>query len=334
MRPFEFKSAHSPQEAMDHFATSPTVMYLAGGTTMVDLMKLNVLEPETLVYLDVGKRAPVARSNDSMVVDAHAKMSDVAEHPLITEHFPMISESLLLSASPQIRNMATIGGNLLQRTRCSYFRDPSLRCNKRNPGSGCDAIGGSDRMMAVLGISERCIATHPSDLAVALVALEAVVRTRNASGSRSIPIRDFYIAYGDDPSAENVLQDGELIEFVELPMTVAGKNSLYLKIRDRASYEFALASAAVALEVDGGKIRVAKIALGGVGTKPWAIPEIEVALVNQPATRETFEHSATEALKNAKPLESNGFKVELCKRTLVRALEYAARGQHPKWYEH
>ena len=334
MQPFRFKTGDSVEAEVRDFGMAPGAMYLAGGTTMLDLMKLDVLRPDSLVYISSMVDNGIERSKDKILVSAGMTMSDVAEHKLIVENFPMVSEALLLSASPQIRNMATIGGNLLQRTRCPYYRDVTYRCNKRDSGSGCDAIGGVDRMMAVLGTSEKCIATHPSDLAVSLSALAAVVHTQGVSGKRTIPIREFYIAYGEDPIAESILENGELITSIELTITPAAKNSLYLKVRDRASYEFALSSAAVGLDLDGDTIRSASIALGGVGTKPWFVKDVESFLVNRKATRETFEQAATDALKDAKPGNQNQFKIELCRRTLIRALEYATRGEHPKWYVH
>ena len=334
MQFFQFKTGDSVETEVKQVGHSKGAMYLAGGTTILDLMKLNILRPDSLIDISAMVRGGIEQSGDKVLIRAGMKMSEVAEHELIVENFPMVSEALLLSASPQIRNMATIGGNLLQRTRCSYYRDENYRCNKRVPGSGCDAIGGIDRMMAVLGVSEQCIATHPSDLAVSLAALAAVVHAQGTKGKRTIPIREFYIAYGEDPMGENVLQPGEMITAIELPITEAARNSLYLKVRDRASYEFALSSAAVGLELEGDTIRHAKIALGGVGTKPWFVADVESFLLNKRATRETFEQAATDAMKDAMPGNGNQFKIELCRRTLIRALEYATRRDHPKWYQH
>ncbi len=297
MQVFRFKTGDSVESEVQDFGSSEGAMYLAGGTTMLDLMKLDVLRPDSLVHISSLVHKGIERSKDKILVSAGMTMSDVAEHALIVENFPMVSEALLLSASPQIRNMATIGGNLLQRTRCPYYRDVTYRCNKRETGSGCDAIGGVDRMMAVLGTSEKCIATHPSDLAVSLSALAAVVHAQGARGKRTIPIREFYIAYGEDPIAENILENGELITAIELTIKPAAKNSLYLKVRDRASYEFALSSAAVGLELEEDTIRSASIALGGVGTKPWFVAEVESFFVDRKTTRGTIEKAATRLAK-------------------------------------
>ncbi|MBV9521731.1 MAG: FAD binding domain-containing protein, partial [Alphaproteobacteria bacterium] len=251
---------------------------------------------------------------------ALARMSDVADHPEVRASYPVIAEALLASASPQVRNMATMGGNLLQRTRCGYFRDAAMACNKRAPGSGCAAIGGEHRLHAVLGGSEHCIATHPSDLAVALAALDAVIVTRGPSGERRIPAETFHLLPGDTPERENALARGELILAIEVPDDRHARRSHYLKVRDRASFEFALASAAVALAIDDGTIRAARIALGGIATKPWRAREAEEMLIGAAAGEASFERAASAALAGAQPLEQNAFKVQLARRTLVRAL--------------
>ncbi|MBV8378072.1 MAG: xanthine dehydrogenase family protein subunit M, partial [Verrucomicrobia bacterium] len=248
------------------------------------------------------------------------RMTDVADHPDVTSNYPVISEALLLSASPQIRNMASIGGNLLQRTRCGYFRDVHTACNKREPGTGCSAIHGENRMHAILGTSSSCVATHPSDLAVALVALDASLRLQSGAKERLVKLDDFYLLPGDTPNRENQLQPGELITEVRVPSLPWARKSTYLKIRDRESYEFALTSAALALDIDGDTIRDVRIALGGVGTKPWNLPEVRPALAGQPLKEETFTTAAKLAVNGAKPLSQNGFKVELVQRTIVRAL--------------
>jgi xanthine dehydrogenase YagS FAD-binding subunit len=243
----------------------------------------------------------------------------------IRKQYPLLSEAILAGASAQLRNMATTGGNLLQRTRCYYFRDPSARCNKRQPGSGCDAIDGFNRIHAVLGTSDQCIATHPSDMCVALAALDAVVRTQGPRGERTIPFTEFHVEYGKDPAKESTLEPGELITAVDLPAAQPWfARSTYLKVRDRASYEFALSSAAVALNIDGGTIREARIALGGVATKPWRATDAEKALGGKPPGDAAYNAAADAALTGAKPQKFNAFKIELCKRTIVRALQTAA----------
>ena len=297
--------------------------FIAGGTTLVDLLKLGVETPPKLVDIT---RLPLAQleelPNGGLRVGAMVRNSDLARHPLMLERYPVLSLALLSGASPQLRNMATTGGNLLQRTRCPYFRDPTYaNCNKRNPGAGCAALEGHHRAMAVLGTSDHCIATHPSDMCVAMTALEATIFIEGPKGKRSVSIDDFYKLPGETPHIENVLEPGELITHVELPP--AAKGQTYLKLRDRASYEFALASAAVVAQVEGGHVRSVRIALGGVGTRPWRSHEAEKALTGKAATPANFKLAAEAALKDAKPREENGFKVELARRCLTRALKTA-----------
>ena len=297
--------------------------FIAGGTTLVDLLKLGVETPPHLVDIT---RLPLAQleelPNGGLRVGAMVRNSDLARHPLVLERYPVLSLALLSGASPQLRNMATTGGNLLQRTRCPYFRDPTYaNCNKRNPGAGCAALEGHHRAMAVLGTSDHCIATHPSDMCVAMTALEATIFIEGPKGKRSVSIDDFYKLPGETPHIENVLEPGELITHVELPP--AAKGQTYLKLRDRASYEFALASAAVVAQVEGGHVRSVRIALGGVGTRPWRSHEAEKALAGKAATPANFKLAAEAALKDAKPREENGFKVELARRCLTRALKTA-----------
>jgi xanthine dehydrogenase YagS FAD-binding subunit len=326
MNPFAYARSSSPSGAVAEVAGNPHAAFLAGGTTLVDLMQLEVMTPDSLVDVNA---LPLARietlPNGGVRVGALVRNSDLANDPTIRARYPVLSEALLSGASAQIRNMATTAGNLLQRTRCYYFRDVFSPCNKRRPGSGCAAIGGYNRIHAVLGTSEKCIAAFPGDMPVALTALEAVVRTRPPKGAeRSIPISDFYVSYGEDPARENVLEHGELITAVDLPGDAWLARSHYLKVRDRASYEFALASAAVALDVDDGKISAARVVLGGVGTKPWRSAEAERALAGQPAKPETYRAAAEAALAGSRPQKDNAFKVELAKRTLARALETVA----------
>ncbi|WP_410619694.1 FAD binding domain-containing protein [Amycolatopsis sp. cmx-8-4] len=311
MRPFELTA---PTTLDDALATPGT--FLAGGTTLVDLMKLNVLTPRHVLDInDVPLRG--IDTTDGLRFGALERMSDIAAHPGV---YPAISRALLLSASQQLRNMASIGGNLLQRTRCSYFRDVATPCNKRVPGSGCPALEGANRMHAILGSSDSCAATHASDVAVALVALDAELRLAGPDGTRTVKLAEFYRLPGDTPEVENDLRTGELITEVVVPELAWAANSTYVKVRDRQSYEFALCSAAVALDVRDGVIADARIAAGGVGTVPWRLPAVEDALRGEPATRATFEAAVSGAADGARPLSENAFKVPLLKRTLIRAL--------------
>jgi xanthine dehydrogenase YagS FAD-binding subunit len=301
--------------------------YIAGGTTLVDLMRLEIMSPTQVVDITGLPYTQVEEVAGGLKIGALVRNSDLAYHPQVAKRYAVLSEALLSGASPQLRNLATTGGNLLQRTRCPYFRDPqTTACNKRVPGSGCAAIGGFARALAVLGVSDKCIASNPSDMNVALVALDAIVHTKQANGARAIPIADLYTLPGDHPERENVLEQGELITHVELPPIEAATRSHYLKVRDRASYAFALASAAVVLELAGGTIKRARIALGGVGTKPWRASEAETALLGQKPSIEVFRKAATAALVGAKTQPSNAFKVDLARRTLVRALTETMRG--------
>ena len=311
MRPFELTAPATVDAAL----ASPGT-FLAGGTTLVDLMKLNVLTPRHI--LDINE-LPLRGidAGDGLRIGALERMSDIAGHPGV---YPVISRALLLSASQQLRNMASIGGNLLQRTRCTYFRDVATPCNKREPGSGCPAISGANRMHAVLGTSDSCVATHASDVAVALVALDAEIRLVSATGSRTVRLADFYRLPGDTPEVENDLRPGELITEVLVPRLDWASRSTYVKVRDRQSYEFALCSAAVALDIQDSRIVDARVAVGGVATVPWRLAAVEAALRGAPATLASFEDAASVAADGARPLSANGFKVSLLKRTVVRAL--------------
>ena len=299
--------------------------YLGGGTTLIDLMKLNVETPARL--LDIN-RLPLEKielaPDGGLKIGATARNSDLAYHPRVQRDYSVLSQAILNGASPQIRNMATTAGNLLQRTRCAYFRDTAMPCNKREPGSGCPAITGSNRTLAILGTSEHCIATHPSDLCVAMAALEATIHIQGPKGSRGIPFNDFHLLPGSTPQHETVLEPGDLITHVTLPPPTKGSEQVYLKLRDRTSYEFALASAAVVLTIASGKITRARIALGGVGTKPWRSPEAEAALTGRAANDASFRHAAEAALHAARPQSENKFKIELAKRCLAHALRMAA----------
>jgi CO/xanthine dehydrogenase FAD-binding subunit len=323
---FEYVRATDLDEAIVAVSADPAAAYLAGGTTQLDLMlKDGVVSPDRLVDITRLPLAGVIGGDDTIRVGALTTMEELAADPTVIQRLPLVRQALLAGASTQLRNMATIGGNLLQRTRCRYFRDPTVpACNKRQPGSGCAAVAGAARMHAILGATEHCIALHASDLCVALVALDAVVRTRGATGERSIPLTSFYRLPGDTPDVENVLEHGELITAVEVPLLPLGARSGYLKVRDRASYEFALTSAAVALTIQDGVIGEARVGLGGVGTVPWRAWGAEVVLRDAPARREVFRAAAEAALEGAWTVPGTAFKVELGKRTLVRALETVA----------
>jgi xanthine dehydrogenase YagS FAD-binding subunit len=318
MRTFTYKIPSSVREATSDFGQNSD--FIAGGTTLIDLMKLEVMTPSQLVDINRLPMRGIELTSDGLRIGALEKMSDVAEHPEVVTKYPVISQALLKSASAQLRNMASMGGNLLQRTRCGYFRDVSTPCNKRQPGSGCPAIEGWNRTHAILGASSSCVATHPSDLAVALVALDASILLQSGNNHRLVKLGDFYRVPAETPDKENQLNPGELITEIRVPRLPWAQRSVYLKIRDRESYEFALASVAVALDVDANNIRDARVAVGGVGTKPWNLPKVRDALIGKPLNQQTFEGAAKLATEGAKPLRHNAFKVELVQRTIVRAL--------------
>jgi xanthine dehydrogenase YagS FAD-binding subunit len=298
--------------------------YIAGGTDMVQLLQEHVRRPERLVSLGGLLDNRIEAGGQGLWIGAAATMAEVAAHPDVVEQFPVIAEALLNSASPQVRNQATMGGNLLQRTRCPYFRDVGYSaCNKRAPGSGCAAIGGENRWHAVLGTSEACIAAHASDLAVALVALDAAIEVRSVSGQRSVLLTDFYRLPDASPHIETVLEPGEVIAAIAVPASPAARRSHYLKVRDRASFEFAVVSAAVALDMDGARIRQARVALGGVGTKPWRVPRVEAALAGANLDPATLRSAAARAAEGAQGHGHNDFKIELMQRAIVRAIETA-----------
>ena len=321
MRPFEYIRASDVDDAVTAVTTLPTAAYLAGGTTQVDLMKDGVLAPDQLVDISRLPLRDITRSAESIHVGALTTMEDLANDPTVTTKLPILREALLSGASTQLRNMATIGGNLLQRTRCRYFRDPAVTaCNKRAPGSGCAAVTGAARMHAIVGVNETCIAAHASDVAVGLVALDAVVHLQGTSSSRRVALTDFYVEAADHPETENVLGHGELITGIEIPLLPAGTKSGYLKVRDRVSYEFALTSAGVTLRTEAGMISEARVGLGGVGSKPWRAREAERVLVGAAATAETFQRAAGAELTTAWTVPGTAFKVELGRRTLRRAL--------------
>ena len=330
MHTFEFERATDSAAAVATAAQAKTaqqgadVRFVAGGTTLLDLMKLNVETPARVIDIN---RLPLdkieATPDGGLKIGATVRNSDLANHPTVKRDYAVLSQALLSGASAQLRNMATTAGNLVQRTRCVYFRDTAMPCNKREPGTGCPAITGANRMLAILGTSEHCIATNPSDMCVAMAALEATIHVQGPKGVRAIAIGNFHLLPGTTPHRETVLEPGDLITHVTLPPPVAGSKQVYLKLRDRASYEFALASAAVVITVAAGKVTRARIALGGVGTKPWRSPEAEAALVGEAVNQTSFRNAAEAALRDAKPQSENGFKIELAKRCLTHVLQMA-----------
>lgn len=331
MEPFTFQRATDVRQAIGAGARAKTaqqgaeVRFVAGGTNLLDLMKLQVETPQQVVDIHHLPLAEVEKQPDGgLKIGALVRNADLARHPDVQRDYAVLSQALLSGASAQLRNMATTGGNLLQRTRCVYFRDTASPCNKREPGSGCPAIDGFNRTLAVLGGSEHCIATNPSDMNVALTALEARVVIRGTQGERTVPIADFFLLPGDTPQRETVMQPGDLITHVLLPAPRAGARSHYLKLRDRASYEFALASAAVVLVTEGGQVTHARIAMGGVGTRPWRASEAEQALIGKPADSASFATAAAAALQGATAQSENGFKIELARRCVASALATVA----------
>ncbi|MDE3063406.1 MAG: xanthine dehydrogenase family protein subunit M [Acidobacteriota bacterium] len=327
MQTFQYVKASGIEQAL---ASGGSGKFVAGGTTLVDLMKLSMEVPSTLVDINPLPLNKIENLPDGgLRIGAMVRNSDLAWNEDVRKSYAVLSQALLSGASPQLRNMATTGGNLMQRTRCAYFREPSAGtpggygCNKRTPGTGCAAMDGYNRMHAILGTSDHCIATHPSDMCVAMAALEAVIHVEGPTGKRTITFEDFHKLPGDTPQIENALEPGELITHVDLPKPVEGARSVYLKLRDRASYEFALASAAVVVRVEAGHIRYARVAMGGVGAKPWRSHEAERALIGKPADAHTFRAAAEAALVMAKTHKDNAFKVELAKRCIVRSLKLA-----------
>lgn len=325
MNPFSYSKPSDITEAVN--LAGPASRFIAGGTNLLDLMKENVARPEHLIDI-TGLPMKEVHATDSggVMIGALVSNADLAWHPLIERDYPLLSQSILAGASPQLRNMASTGGNLLQRTRCYYFYDSSVPCNKREPGTGCPAKDGLNRIHAILGASDACVATHPSDMCVALAALEARVHVQGRAGARVIEFADFHRLPGDAPQRDNQLADDELITAVELPAPRFQQHSHYLKIRDRASYAFALVSVAAAVELDGDVIRDVRIALGGVAHKPWRDTAVEQSLKGQPVSRENFVAAADAMLRNAEPLAHNAFKIKLARRAIVRALSDATLG--------
>ena len=327
MRPFKYTRVNDANAAARAVAANPTAKFLAGGTNILDLMKEDVERPTELVDLTRLKLADIKSGpNGGVTIGALAKNTDTANHPLIRKNYPLLTQAIVAGASGQLRNMATNGGNLMQRTRCQYFYDTTMPCNKREPGSGCGAREGLNRIHAIFGWSEKCVATYPGDMANALYALEAVVRVRSASGrERTIPIGDFHRLPGETPEKDNNLQHGELIVAIDLPKSNFANNYYYLKVRDRASYAFALVAVAAALEMEGKTIKNARVVIGGVAHKPWRSEDAEFVLKGKVPSEETFRGAALAALTGARPLEHNAYKVELGKRAIVRALMRAAK---------
>lgn len=324
MRPFKYTEASDAAIATRAVAANPEAKFLAGGTNLVDLMREYIAKPNELVDIKPLAMSQIQRTSSGISLGALAKNTDTANHPLVRKDFPLLTMAILAGASPQIRNMATNGGNLMQRTRCQYFYDITMPCNKREKGSGCGALEGLNRMSAIFGHSNDCVATYPGDMANALYALDAVVKVRGVDGKeRSIAINDFHRLPGSTPEIDNSLVHGELITSIEIPRNKFADKSYYLKIRDRASYAFALVAVAAAAEIEGDKIKQARVVLGGVAHKPWRSAEAEKALVGKPANRASFEAAAEAALAGAKPLSHNGYKVDLAKRAIVVALERA-----------
>jgi len=320
MRPFAYAAASSAGSAVAWVARGHGAEFIAGGTDMLQLLQERVREPAELIDITRLPLAEIAAGADGARLGALARMADVAGDPGIREYFPVVAEALLASASPQVRNMATIGGNLLQRTRCLYFRDVATPCNRREPGSGCRAQDGENRLNAILGGSPHCIAAYPGDLAVALVALDAEVIVQGPGGERRLPVERLHRVPGDTPHVETVLEPGDLITAVTIPASACARRSHYLKIRDRASFEFALTAAAVALDLDGGTIRQARVAAGGVATTPWRLRHVEEALAGRPLEANVLHEAAARSADGAEPRGRNAFKAALLPRTVERAL--------------
>ncbi|PRY10206.1 xanthine dehydrogenase YagS FAD-binding subunit [Pontibacter ummariensis] len=321
MKPFTYSRANEERAAVKEIAASKGAKFIAGGTNLLDLMKMNVMQPAHLVDIThLGMKAIEENQAGGLRLGALVTNADTAYHPLVEQRYPLLSHAILAGASAQLRNKATDGGNLLQRTRCDYFYDTQTACNKREPGTGCSAIKGYNRNLAILGTSEYCIATYPSDMAVALAALEAKVNVTGPDGDRVIPMGDFHRLPGDTPHIDTNLQENELITSIDLPAKGFADHYAYVKVRDRASYAFALVSVAAGLELDGDTIKEARVALGGVAQKPWRLPEAEAMLQGQQASKENFGKVAAAYLQGAKGYGDNDFKIELAKRAIVRAL--------------
>jgi len=328
MKPFAYTRTTERGAAIQTVGSDQTAKFIAGGTNLLDLMKDNVEQPDRLVDISRLELVGIEERNGGLRLGALARNSDTANHPLVRQRYPLISEAILAGASAQLRNMATNGGNLMQRTRCYYFYDTAMPCNKREPGTGCGALEGYNRIHAIFGSSEQCIATHPSDMCVALAALDAIVQVEGPQGQRSVPISEFHRLPGDTPQLDTNLKRDELITAIDLPATstVFAPRSYYLKLRDRTSYAFALVSVAAALDIQGGKIRQARVVMGGVAHKPWRAVEAEKILTGAPATAATFQQAAEATMREARGYEHNRFKIEMGKRAIVQALTTVVDG--------
>ncbi len=323
MNQFDYQRVTTTKDAIAAISKTANTAFLAGGTNLIDLMKSGVTAPYKLIDINPVPLANIEQTATGLRIGALAKNSDVSEHELVTKYFPLLSKALKAGASPQLRNMATVGGNMMQRTRCPYFYDTATACNKRVPGSGCSAIGGYNRMHAIFGASDQCIAVHPSDMCVALVALDASINVASAKAQRKIAFADFHRLPGDTPQLDNNLQKGELITSIDIPFNNLSAHAHYLKVRDRASYAFALVSVAAALSIKNNTVQEAHLAMGGVAHKPWRLREAEAFLKGKPATGENFRQAASIAMKNAKAYGSNHFKLALAPNTIVEALKLA-----------
>jgi xanthine dehydrogenase YagS FAD-binding subunit len=324
MNPFEYVRPTTPKAALAALGKDASAQFIAGGTNLLDLMKKGVVTPGRLVDINRLPLKNITYQNGKLLIGALVPNSELAMHELVTQKHPLLAKALLAGASPQLRNMATVGGNMLQRTRCPYFYDIHLPCNKREPGSGCGALEGYNRMHAIFGTSNQCIAVHPSDMCVALTALDATVLTTGAKGSRRIPFGDFHRLPGDHPEKDTVLEKGELIEAVEIPDTPFTQHVHYLKVRDRTSYAFALVSVAAALDMDGSTIKQARLAMGGVAHKPWRLKAAEAMLAGKTASAELFGQAAATAMQGAKAFQYNAFKLKMAPNAIVTALKTAA----------
>jgi xanthine dehydrogenase YagS FAD-binding subunit len=324
MNQFQYVRATKPQGAIDVVAKDPNAKFIAGGTNLVDLMKRGIMMPQKLVDINRLPLAKIERQDKGLRLGALALNSTVANDELVRQHQPLLALALNAGASPQLRNMATVGGNMLQRTRCSYFYDLTMPCNKREPGTGCGALEGINRMHAIFGASDKCIAVHPSDMSVALVALDATVLVSGPKGDRRIAFADFHRLPGDTPEKDSNLEAGELITAVDIPDGPFTKHVHYQKVRERASYAFALVSTAAALDLDGNTIKAARLAMGGVAHKPWRLTAAEQSLVGQPATEASFRRAAEVAMQGAKAFKYNAYKLKLGPNTIVQALRTAA----------
>lgn len=324
MQPFQYVRATQTKAALEAYLKQPGTQFIAGGTNLLDLMKKGVVSPGKLVDINRLPLNKIEQRNGGLQIGALALNSEVADNPLVKAAYPLLSQALNAGASPQLRNMATTGGNIMQRTRCPYFYDVNMPCNKRAPGTGCGALEGYNRMHAIFGASDQCIAVHPSDMCVALVALDATVLVTGARGSRRIPFGEFHRLPGNTPDKDNVLEKGELITAVELPASPYNKHAYYLKVRDRASYAFALVSVAAALDMDGSTIKTARLAMGGVAHKPWRLKEAEQSLAGKTASEQNFQQAAAIAMKGAKAYEHNAFKLKLAPNAIAEALKKAA----------